>query len=77
MSKGSSSDDFGCFFRKTTVFFYLIVVKKIQTRRLKAEILNFQKIKFLATSVAFLGNKRNTCCPCQVREVPYLGPQNV
>ena len=77
MSKALSSDDFGCFFRKTTVFFYLIVVKKFQIRRLKAEIVNFQKMKILATSVAFLRNKRNTCCRCQVREVPYLGPQNV
>ena len=79
MSKGFSSNHFGCFFRKTTAFFYLIVVKKFQTRRLKAEnpeIVNFQKIKFLATSVAFLGNKRNTCCRCHLREVPYLGPQN-
>ena len=46
MSKGASSNHFGCFFRKTTAFFYLIVVKKFQTRRLKAEIVNFQKIKF-------------------------------
>ena len=49
MSKGLSGVPFGhVFFFKLRVF-YLSVVEKFQTRRLKAEIVYFQKIKFSRT----------------------------
>ena len=47
MSKGPSGVQFGHDFLQSAAFFYLIVVERFQTRRLKAEIVYFQKIKFL------------------------------
>ena len=52
MSKGSSGVPFGHFwpyFFQSACFFYLSVVEKFQTRRLKAEIVYFRKIKFSRT----------------------------
>ena len=46
MSKGLSGVHFGHIFFQSTRFFYLNVVERCQTRRLKAEIVYFQKIKF-------------------------------
>ena len=46
MSKGLSGVRFGHIFFQSTSFFYLNVVERCQTRRLKAEIVYFQKIKF-------------------------------
>ena len=60
---------FWLFFISNYVFFYLKVVRGREIRRLKAEIVYFSKMKILATCVAFLGNKRNTCCHRRVREV--------
>ena len=47
MSKGSSTDHFGYIFFQSRAFFFLMIMKGRQTRRLKAEIAYFQKIKFL------------------------------
>ena len=49
MSKGSSGVPFGHIFFQSACFFYLSVVEKFQTRRLKAEIVYFRKIKFSRT----------------------------
>ena len=46
MSKALSGIHFGLLQLQTTVFFYLDVVEIRATRRLKAEIVYFQKIKF-------------------------------
>ena len=46
MSKGSSGVRFGYVLFQTTGFFYLKVVRGREIRRLKAEIVYFQKIKF-------------------------------
>ena len=48
MSKGPSDVPFRHIFFKVHVF-YLSVVEKFQTRRLKAEIVYFRKIKFSRT----------------------------
>ena len=47
MSKGASGVRFGYIFFSKYGLFFLIIIKGRQTRRLKAEIAYFQKIKFL------------------------------